>query len=309
MESSSNALPFSETSAPAGGEGPGRAAPARVCLPTVDSKGTESIVLAPGDERLLVRAAKVEVIAGPDRGRSAALRSGGLVIGSAPDCDLALTDRAVSSRHLEIQASGDGFLLRDMGSTNGTRVGDLKVQLATMTGPVEIALGRTRLRFVPGEEQESFPLSPRESFGSMLGKSLAMRRCFALLERAAQTDSSVLLEGESGTGKEVAAESVHQASRRANGPFAVVDCGAVAENLIESELFGHERGAFSGASTGRIGAFEQADGGTLFLDEIGDLPLAMQPRLLRFLERREVRRVGGTATVPASVTDKSERGA
>ncbi len=262
----------------------------------MDSKGTESIVLAPGDERLLVRAAKVEVIAGPDRGRSAALRSGGLVIGSAPDCDLALTDRAVSSRHLEIQASGDGFLLRDMGSTNGTRVGDLKVQLATMTGPVDIALGRTRLRFVPGEEQESFPLSPRESFGSMLGKSLAMRRCFALLERAAQTDSSVLLEGESGTGKEVAAESVHQASRRANGPFAVVDCGAVAENLIECELFGHERGAFTGASTGRIGAFEQADGGTLFLDEIGELPLAMQPRLLRFLERREVRRVGGTGT-------------
>ncbi|MGC4121327.1 MAG: sigma 54-interacting transcriptional regulator [Myxococcales bacterium] len=265
------------------------------------SKGTEVVTLAPGDERLLVRSAKIEVIAGPDRGLSAALRAGALVVGSGAGSDLLLSDRSVSSRHLEIQAAGDGYLLRDLGSTNGTAIGDLKVQAATVAGPVEIALGRTRLRFTPGSEQESFPLSPRESFGSLLGKSPSMRRCFALLERAAQTDSSVLLEGESGTGKEVAAESVHQASPRAGGPFVVVDCGAIAPNLVESELFGHEKGAFTGAVGTRVGAFEQADGGTLFLDEIGELPLEMQPKLLRFLEKREVRRVGGSSARSVNV--------
>ena len=128
----------------------------------------------------------------------------------------------------------------------------------------------------------------------MLGKSAPMRRCFSLLEAAAGCDATVLLEGESGTGKEVAAESVHRLSARAAGPFVVVDCGAIAPNLIESELFGHEKGAFTGAAAAHAGAFERSDGGTLFLDEIGELDAALQPKLLRFLEKREVRRVGGT---------------
>jgi transcriptional regulator with GAF, ATPase, and Fis domain len=115
---------------------------------------------------------------------------------------------------------------------------------------------------------------------------------FTLLERAAATDSTVLLEGESGTGKEVIAESLHRASPRAGGPLGVVDCSAIPPNLIESELFGHEKGAFTGASSARAGAFEEANGGTLFLDEIGELPPELQPKFLRALERRQVKRVG-----------------
>jgi DNA-binding NtrC family response regulator len=261
-----------------------------------DKSATEIVKLSDGLESLFVRTAAVEVVAGPDKGKKASLRHGAVVVGSAPECDLVLTDRSVSSRHCELEASEGGFELRDLGSTNGTFVGDLKVKSATLADKAEIRLGRTRLRFTPHEERESFPLSPRESFGSMLGRSAPMRRCFALLERAAQSDCHVLVEGESGTGKELAAESLHQASKRASGPLVVVDCGSIPPNLVESELFGHEKGAFTGAVATRVGAFEQADGGTLFLDELGELPLEMQPRLLRFLEKREVRRVGGTGS-------------
>ena len=261
-----------------------------------DKSATEIVKLSDGLESLFVRTAAVEVVAGPDKGKKASLRHGAVVVGSAPECDLVLTDRSVSSRHCELEASEGGFELRDLGSTNGTFVGDLKVKSATLADKAEIRLGRTRLRFTPHEERESFPLRPRESFGSMLGRSAPMRRCFALLERAAQSDCHVLVEGESGTGKELAAESLHQASKRASGPLVVVDCGSIPPNLVESELFGHEKGAFTGAVATRVGAFEQADGGTLFLDELGELPLEMQPRLLRFLEKREVRRVGGTGS-------------
>jgi DNA-binding NtrC family response regulator len=120
-----------------------------------------------------------------------------------------------------------------------------------------------------------------------------MRSIFAQLERVAKSESTVLLTGETGTGKEEAAQAVHEASDRAEGPFVVVDCGTVVQTLVESELFGHERGAFTGADRARGGAFEVAHGGTIFLDEIGELPLELQPRLLRVLERKRVRRLGG----------------
>ena len=123
-----------------------------------------------------------------------------------------------------------------------------------------------------------------------------MRRLYAILERVAATDATVLVEGETGTGKDVLARALHAASPRASGPFVAVDCGAIPENLIESELFGHVRGAFTGATSDRRGVFEEADGGTLFLDEIGELPLALQPKLLRALETRAVRRVGGSTS-------------
>jgi transcriptional regulator with PAS, ATPase and Fis domain len=132
-------------------------------------------------------------------------------------------------------------------------------------------------------------------FGAAIGVSPAMRHLFAVLERAAQSDVTVLLEGESGVGKEVLARAIHTRSQRAGGPFVTVDCGAIPSSLIESELFGHERGAFTGATHARSGVFEQADGGTIFLDEIGELPLDLQPKLLRAIEAREVRPVGANA--------------
>jgi DNA-binding NtrC family response regulator len=164
-----------------------------------------------------------------------------------------------------------------------------------------IRVGRTALRFELETEANRMAVSPSTEFGSLVGASLAMRATFSLLERAATTDSTVLLEGETGTGKEGAAESIHRASSRNSGPFLVVDCGAIPANLLESELFGHERGAFTGATSRRIGVFEEAAGGSVFLDEIGELAPDLQPKLLRVLERREIRRIGTNASIPVDV--------
>ncbi|HJK94274.1 MAG TPA: sigma-54 factor interaction domain-containing protein, partial [Polyangiaceae bacterium LLY-WYZ-15_(1-7)] len=145
---------------------------------------------------------------------------------------------------------------------------------------------------VPGGPESG---DAKQRFGEMWGASPAMAEAFSLLERVAPTDLGVLLLGETGTGKELAARGLHGASGRGEGPFVVVDCGAIQPNLIESELFGHEKAAFTGADRLRVGAFEAADGGTVFLDEIGELPLSLQPKLLRVLERREVQRLGSSS--------------
>jgi DNA-binding NtrC family response regulator len=257
---------------------------------------TEIIRQSGDDEQLVIQAAELTVTAGPDRGKKAGLRQGTIVVGTDPQCDLVLSDPAVSRQQFEIQTTPEGFLLRDAGSTNGTFIDRLRVTEAVLPPGTRIQIGRTQIKFAPRDERSSFPLSKRHRFGALLGKSPAMRLCFALLERAADTSSTVLLEGESGTGKEVAAESLHRLSPRTDGPFEVVDCGAIAPSLIESELFGHEKGAFTGATAATRGALERADGGTLLLDEVGELALDLQPRLLRFLERREIRRVGGGGT-------------
>ena len=139
------------------------------------------------------------------------------------------------------------------------------------------------------------------AFDGMVGKSKNMQDVYALMQRAAESDITVLVQGESGTGKELVAKLIHYNSPRKSGPFVAVNCAAIPETLIESELFGHERGAFTGASTRRIGQFEHAQGGTVLLDEIGDMPLALQAKLLRVLEEREIQRVGGTATIPIDI--------
>jgi len=164
-----------------------------------------------------------------------------------------------------------------------------------------LLVGRTRIRFEMGAEPVLLPLSSKERFGLVLGRSIAMRRVFGVLERAVRTDATVLLEGETGTGKEVVAQSIHEESARADGPFVVVDCSAIPRELLESELFGHARGAFTGAVGSRVGAFEAAAGGTLFLDEIGELGLDLQPKLLRALEARRIKRVGSNDYVPVDV--------
>jgi two-component system nitrogen regulation response regulator GlnG len=260
------------------------------------SPPTEVIRVDTGSELLLQEQARLLVTEGPHRGQSARLRYGSLVVGSSPDCGLALAeDRSLSARQFEIQVTPRGFELRDLGSTNGTWIGGLRVERAWLTDRTIIRAGRSHFELAPEDARESFPLSPRHGFGRLIGRSPVMRRCFAILEQAAQTTSTVLIEGESGTGKELAAEAIHQQSPRREGPFVVVDCGSIPANLIESELFGHERGAFTGATAPRAGAFERADGGTLFLDEIGELHPSLQPRLLRFLEKRQSQRVGGSA--------------
>jgi len=218
-----------------------------------------------------------------------------VVIGSSDGCDLCLQDESVSRRHARIDTRAKALRIVDLGSTNGTFVDHLQVREAMLPERARIRLGACVLDFEILPDIVRMQLSPRERFGPLHGHSPAMRALYALLEKASSSDAAVLIEGESGTGKELIAESVHQSSPRSGGPFIVVDCGALPANLIESELFGHEKGAFTGATTSRAGAFEEADGGTLFLDEIGELDKSLQPRLLRALDRKRVKRVGSSS--------------
>ena len=224
-----------------------------------------------------------------------------ITVGSREGNDLVLDDATVSRCHAEITREPDGFRLRDLDSTNGTRVNGVRVVEAYLGEEATLTFGGAAVRFAVAQEQEEVPLHPEPRFGRLVGDSVAMRTLFAQLDRLARSAATVLVLGESGTGKELIAEAVHEHSARAKKPFVVVDCGAIPPELVESELFGHERGAFTGAAQERKGAFEAADGGTLFLDEIGELPLNVQPKLLRALERRQVKRVGADQHRPVDV--------
>ncbi len=245
---------------------------------------------------LTVGGFSVEVVAGPDAGRGVAARDGTLTVGTAEGVALRLSDPAVSRYHLELEATAEGVVLRDLGSTNGTSLGGALVREARLVSSTDLGLGHTHLRVVIDGSRGQVPISKQRSFGALLGASEPMRRVYATLERAAPTTVPVLVLGQSGTGKELAARALHSASTRASRPLEVVDCGGLPPTLVESELFGHERGAFTGATDARKGAFLHADGGTLFLDELGELPLEVQPKLLRALGEGEVRRVGGQRT-------------
>jgi DNA-binding NtrC family response regulator len=219
-----------------------------------------------------------------------------VVVGSGESCDLRIADDETVSRvHARFMLTEGGLLVVDEGSRNGTWIGQVRVQRATITQDTQIRVGNTALSLRIDEQAKDLPLSRRTRMGEAIGYSPEMRHLFSLLERIAGTDVTVLLEGESGVGKEVLTRALHSFSTRAKAPFVTVDCGAIPKDLIESELFGHERGSFTGATQARIGLFEQADGGTLFLDEIGELPLELQPKLLRALEAREIRAVGSNA--------------
>jgi two-component system, NtrC family, response regulator GlrR len=256
---------------------------------------TTEVVSSEGREHALVRRFRLLVTGGPDAGKAATSAAERAVIGTHETADLVLTDRTVSRFHCDITLSEGKALLRDLGSRNGTLVDGVSVVQAHLRSGSSLTLGRTQVRFDLGTDHVKIPLSTRERFGLMVGRSPAMRAVFALLERAALSEATILLEGETGTGKEAAAESIHRESARRDGPMIVVDCGAIPPDLLESELFGHERGAFTGAVQSRQGAFEAAGGGTIFLDEIGELSPDLQPKLLRALERREVKRVGSNA--------------
>jgi DNA-binding NtrC family response regulator len=220
--------------------------------------------------------------------------AGPLFVGTSVSCEFVLADRRVSRRHIALEVEGNSLRVRDLDSTNGTYVNGLRVREALLVGGETIRLGETHLRVEQISGIIPNPLPDAVAFGRMLGASREMRRLYRSCEKLAGSTLPVIIEGETGTGKEVLAESLHESGPRAAGPFVVFDCTMVSPNLLESELFGHEKGAFTGAVSRREGVFEQAHGGTLFLDEIGDLDLAMQPKLLRALERSQVRRVGGS---------------
>jgi transcriptional regulator with PAS, ATPase and Fis domain len=246
--------------------------------------------------RLVYPDVELHVVEGADRGLKCKVEPPAIRIGTGAASHLRLQDRAVSRVHCEIRIVGDTMRIVDSGSTNGTYVDGVRVYEASLAAGTAVRVGATVLSVATGHASYSVELSARHQFGEVIGASVEMCRLYAILEKIAPTDTTVLIRGETGTGKELAARAIHDASARARFPFIVVDCGAIAENLIESELFGHVRGAFSGAVSERRGLFEEANGGTLFLDEIGELPAALQPRLLRVIETFEVRRVGGNTS-------------
>ncbi|MFL5356078.1 sigma 54-interacting transcriptional regulator [Archangium sp.] len=236
---------------------------------------------------------KLLVLSGAEAGRSHALERGEYVVGKAPTCDIVLSDKTISRQHLKLEVREAHVLAIDLESRNGSFCEGLRFNQLELRPGIVITLGTTELKLVPEDTRErSLPLSSRDHFGALVGSSRKMREVFTLLERMAPGGSDVLIQGETGTGKELCAEALHQESKRGKGPFVIVDLAGIAPSLIESELFGHVKGAFTGAQSDRAGAFERAHGGTVFLDEVGELPLELQPRLLRVLERRQVKRVG-----------------
>jgi DNA-binding NtrC family response regulator len=264
---------------------------------------TDTAVVYTGDGAPVIEETRIEVVVteGRDLGKTLLLPPDGLVLGTHPESVFRLRDKAVSRRHVELVPVPGGVKVRDLGSTNGTLVGGCKIAEAVVPVGSTLVVGETRVDLRATVERFPLPLSRRRRFGELIGSSSAMRQVYALLERACEVDATVLIEGETGTGKELAARAVHSHSARAKAAFHVVDCGAIPPTLIESELFGHVRGAFTGADRDRSGAFELADGGTLFFDEVGELPLSLQPKLLRALESRAVRRVGSADPVAVNV--------
>jgi DNA-binding NtrC family response regulator len=244
----------------------------------------------------VVAAYRCLVTEGPDAGQifdldaSAAFRT---LIGTGPACSIRLADPLVSRRHASLELVGGVLRLSDLESTNGTRLQGVRIVEALVSAGESIQIGKTTLRVDPLTEHTALEGTP--FFGRVFGTSLEMRRVYSIAKRLAANNLPTIIEGETGTGKEALAESLHEASDRREGPFVVIDCTALAASLVESELFGHERGAFTGAVVGRKGVFEQAHGGTLFIDEIGDLDVSLQAKLLRAIERSEIRRVGGSS--------------
>jgi transcriptional regulator with PAS, ATPase and Fis domain len=220
-----------------------------------------------------------------------------VVVGSASDCDLVLADPGVSRRHCELRLGERGIEIFDLDSKNGTFVRDVAIVHARLEPGVPVTVGGTRLAVRVDGSPTVVPLSLGASFGEALGGSLSMRALFGQLERTAATDATILVTGESGTGKELIARAIHAASPRRDGPFEVLDCAAISPSLMEAELFGWERGAFTGAMATTPGVLARAHGGTLFIDELGELPLELQPKLLRALEMRQVRPLGSNAWI------------
>jgi len=234
---------------------------------------------------------------GDGRGRLLTISSAeptSVLIGSSPACALRLEDPHVSRRHVSLEVVGTRLRIQDLGSTNGTRVQGLLVLEALLHGGERIQLGGVVLEVERLDEAATVPASTADRFGQVIGSSVAMRRLYPLCERLAVSNVPVIIEGETGTGKEVLAQSLHEIGPRRSGPFVVFDCTAVPPSLVEAALFGHERGAFTGAVEARPGVFEEADHGTLLIDEIGDLDIELQGKLLRVIERSEVARVGAT---------------
>lgn len=246
--------------------------------------------------------ARIVVVDGVNRGASLVVSRTRHTIGRHPTNDLVLEDPAVSMVHLELhRSSGDHVVIRDVGSTNGTWLGEHRITEAQLAAGAVLTVGQSKLRFESQTGVAASAVSDSTRVEGLVGQSVEMRELFTVIERIAPKTLSVLFEGETGSGKEEAARALHARSRRANGPFVVLDAATIPPTLAESMLFGHEKGAFTGAESRQVGAFERANAGTILIDEIGELPLDMQAKLLRVLERREIVRLGAKDPLPVDV--------
>ncbi|MEL6338361.1 MAG: sigma 54-interacting transcriptional regulator [Myxococcota bacterium] len=254
---------------------------------------TDRIVRPRLDDRGFV----LRVLDGNEAGQRWELDHGPCLIGTAQECELRLSAPTVSSRHAVVEIEANGVVITDQGSTNGTLYGNALIDRVIMPPGATFSVGGVRLIV---EAPRRAGLAPT-SYGSLIGVSPPARELYRTLVALEKIDQTVLLVGETGVGKGHIAHEIHRNSSRKDGPFEVFDCGAVAASLIESELFGHVRGAFTGATSRRTGVFQRAEGGTVFLDELGELPMDLQPRLLRVLSDSEVRPVGGARSAPVNV--------
>jgi transcriptional regulator with GAF, ATPase, and Fis domain len=247
-----------------------------------------------------IRRCRLSVVAGPDAGRRVELAQPSIVIGRTGG-DLVLTDPKVSALHAALELAPDGYRVRDLDSSNGTFVGGVRVLDGFVAPGATLTLGKSAVVFEPLDESVAIPLWSAPRLAGLVGGSVVMRHLYELINRFAASDATVLIQGETGSGKELVAEAIHRCSPRAGGPFHILDCSAIPEQLFEDQLFGHDAGAFTGAVRAVPGALEIAHGGTLFLDEIGELPLAIQAKLLRAVETRKVQRLGGSRPIACNV--------
>ncbi len=264
--------------------------------PMEDAAAAPQTRIPPAVSRRLV------IVDGPDKGATFALdlNAPRILVGTSPVCEVRLTDPSVSRRHAALETIEGRLRVSDVNSTNATFIDDVAVVQAYLEDGETLRIGGTTLRLEVDPDAHPKPLADAEGFGRMIGASRTMRRLYPQCERVAKARVPVILEGETGTGKEVLAESIHETSG-IEGPFVVFDCTTVSAQLVEAALFGHEKGAFTGATNERPGVFEQAHGGTLLIDEIGDLDLPLQAKLLRVVDRGELRRVGGTKSIKVDV--------
>lgn len=247
------------------------------------------------------RMGRLCVLSGPQRGRVFAIDKPRCSAGRSIINDIVLDDPEVAGTHFDIIASPDGYRVRALDAGHGIHIGELRICEAYLQDRTEFRAGATRLRFELLEQVVDVALSGDDRFHGIVGRSPAMREIFAQLEKIAPSTLTCMLTGETGVGKERLARAIHKASERRDGPFVVLDCGSLPRELIESTLFGHEKGSFTGAIGQHRGCFEQARGGTIFLDEIGELDISLQPKLLRVIEQREIQRIGGARTIDIDV--------